>query len=91
MKQTKDAFVQVKAILGKLDRSISEARSRRLGEAIEEIPDETQISRTPQEEPSEHSSPAPSTQPQPPAGYAKLRGQFGRAKALKPDTSFPSQ
>jgi hypothetical protein len=85
MNQPKDAFNQVKAILGKLDRSITEARSRRLGEVIEEEVEEAPAQRSHTPPAAETPPPAP-PQPaqQPSAGYARLRGQFGRAKPMKP-------
>lgn len=82
MNQSRDAFNQVKAILGKLDRSITEARSRRLGKPVDEP--ESPSGATPAAEPPSQELPrAQSTPtPAPATGYAKLRGQFGRAKPL---------
>lgn len=82
MNQSPDAFNQVRAILGKLDRSITEARSRRLGKPVDEpVAAPATTAPVPQDE-----IPAPraaATAPEAPAsGYAKLRGQFGRAKPI---------
>jgi hypothetical protein len=81
MTQPKEAFNQVKAILGKLDRSITEARSKRLGEPIDE----------PAVEPAAAADPVPAApkpvQPAaaaPPTGYAARRAQYGRAKPVQP-------
>ncbi|MCL4222086.1 MAG: hypothetical protein KJZ65_12040 [Phycisphaerales bacterium] len=82
MNQSPDAFNQVRAILGKLDRSITEARSRRLGKPVNEPP---AAPATPAPVPQDE-IPAPraaATTPEAPAsGYAKMRGQFGRAKPI---------
>ncbi len=93
MNQPKDAFNQVKSILGKLDRSITEARSRRLGEDSDDettIDDTSTVSNA-ADEPSTDSSPSNGATPAAPAaGYARLRGQFGRAKAVKPGVDVPN-
>lgn len=89
MNQPKDAFNQVKAILGKLDRSITEARSKRLGEAIE---DDVEMAPSPRPAQAVSETPAASplaSAPAAPAGYARLRGQFGRAKPMKPGSMNP--
>lgn len=83
MNQSPDAFNQVRAILGKLDRSITEARSRRLGKPVAEPPS---APTTPAPVAAQDEIPTPraaATAPETPAsGYAKLRGQFGRAKPI---------
>jgi len=84
MNQPKDAFNQVKAILGKLDRSITEARSKRLGEVIDDEPEEMVGRHEPEPEAATPQTPPAPAQPAPTAGYARLRGQFGRAKPMKP-------
>ncbi|KAA0217367.1 MAG: hypothetical protein DYG94_00910 [Leptolyngbya sp. PLA3] len=89
MNQSPDAFNQVRAILGKLDRSITEARSRRLGKPVTE-PASTPPAPVPMASQDEVPAPrAAATAPEAPAsGYAKLRGQFGRAKPIaKPGNS----
>jgi len=88
MNQPKDAFNQVKAILGKLDRSITEARSKRLGEVIEV--EETDAPAPEAARPATTPVPAPAA-PAPTGGYARMRGQFGRAKPLnKPEQTLPN-
>jgi len=86
MNQSPDAFNQVKAILGKLDRSITEARSRRLGTPVEEP---EAVSRTPPQAAERPPEPLPAVPPtpKPATGYAKHRGQFGRAKPLNKPTN----
>lgn len=89
MNHSPEAFNQVRAILGKLDRSITEARSRRLGKPVIE-PASATPTPTPTAVPDDVPAPrAATTAPDTPAsGYAKLRGQFGRAKPIaKPGTS----
>jgi hypothetical protein len=91
MNQPKDAFNQVKAILGKLDRSITEARSRRLGEALEVEETDTRGPEAARPATTPAPSPAANTQPAPTGGYARMRGQFGRAKPLnKPGQTLPN-
>ncbi len=83
MTQPKEAFNQVKAILGKLDRSITEARSRRLGEPIENP--EAPPSVVPEVPPIAASAPKiPAPAVQPASGYAARRAQYGRAKPVQP-------
>lgn len=85
MTQPKESFNQVKAILGKLDRSITEARSKRLGEPAPEPTSATPPAAAPQA-----STPAPVAKPvpapaaaTPTSGYAARRAQYGRAKPIQ--------
>lgn len=82
MHQSPDAFNQVKAILGKLDRSITEARSRRLGKPVSEPAASSGSLPPAEDEPIVAPRAAAVPAPAPASGYAKLRGQFGRAKPI---------
>ncbi len=82
MNQTRDAFNQVKAILGKLDRSITEARSKRLGEVLEVEDTDTRAPEPARPQSTPVPAPEANPQPAPTGGYARMRGQFGRAKPL---------
>ena len=63
------AFDEVKRLLGRLDRNIDEARTRRLG---------------PEDEPAKPAAPArPIGQAAPPAPVSPTRSKYGRAKPLR--------
>lgn len=92
MNQSPDAFNQVKAILGKLDRSITEARSRRLGKPVNDAAATPPVPTTPaNDDPIPPRAAATEPTPAPTTGYAKLRGQFGRAKPVSRPTNGPWQ
>lgn len=89
MTQPKEAFNQVKAILGKLDRSITEARSRRLGEPVEDKDADAAAAPEPAPTTSIPNPVIPVTQPA--TGYAAKRAQYGRAKPVQPRTEAGSK
>lgn len=77
MAQQSRAFDQIKAILGRMDRSIDEARTKRLN------PEDEPAEQTPHEAPSR---PSPQKPPLPPApGDVRRAGasQYGRARPLR--------
>jgi len=88
MGSTGKAFDEVKAILGKLDRSIDQARSRRLGP--DEVPqeaasDDEMIGRR-EEDASTVVGGTPSARPAAPnKGRARPASEYGRARPLRRD------
>lgn len=83
------AFNEVRAILGRLDRSIDAARARRVGPAHEEpeYREEPVQQRAPAPEPTTPARPAPL-----PPGVAPTparRSQYGRAKPLRNGEEAP--
>lgn len=88
MSEQNRAFDQVKAILDKLDRSIDEARQKRLhgDEPEAEQPPRQESQNTPQARQSEPSQ--PELAPEVPAGQTARRAgssPYGRAKPLRPN------
>ncbi len=68
-------FQQVKSILGKLDRSIDEARQRRVGDNTEPTPE-------PQAAQPEQATPPPAPEPTRPEDISPNRARYGRATPL---------
>lgn len=83
MGDTGKAFNEVKQLLGRLDRSIDEARSRRIGPAEPARPVRPILPRASQSE-RMIGSPAP----QVPAAPVR-QSQYGRAKPLRPQADEP--
>jgi len=84
------AFNEVRAILGRLDRSIDEARSKRLGPNDPDPVDRVEPAQrtTPPEHPPQATRPAPL-----PPGVAPAparRSQYGRAKPLRNGEEAPA-
>ena len=76
MASTGKSFDQIKAILGKLDRQVDEARTKRLG--ITPAP-----AGVPAPSPAHHASSPDTPEPQP----SERRSKYGRAKPLRrPDS-----
>jgi len=69
------AFNQVKGILGKLDRSIDEARERRLGNGSDAKPETSALPAR-----SDSNQPAQQTQ----ANESEGAKRYGRAKPIRP-------
>ncbi len=89
MPEQNRAFDQVKAILDKLDRSIDEARQKRL-HGDEPEADESQPQREPEKSPqTRQNEPAQSDRPaEVPSGQTARRAgssPYGRAKPLRPN------
>lgn len=72
MASTGKSFDQIKAILGKLDRQVDEARTKRLG--ITPAP-----AGIPASAPAHHTPPAKAPEPEP----SERRSKYGRAKPLR--------
>ncbi len=72
MASTGKSFDQIKAILGKLDRQVDEARTKRLG--ITPAP-----AGIPASAPAHHAAPADTPEPEP----SERRSKYGRAKPLR--------
>jgi hypothetical protein len=89
MDQDKKAFNEVRALLGRLDRSIDEARSKRLGPSVgsvehDEVAQENEAARVDlDQEIGGSSAPAPMTELQ------RKSASFGRAKPLSRGDDTP--
>ena len=94
IEEQSDAFNEVRAILGKLDRSIDEARSRRLdpGQSTNREPGKSAGAHTPPSSSLDHEIGAPETTERPKTQLQKKSATFGRAKPLNGnDRPAPSQ
>jgi len=78
------AFNEVRALLGRLDRSIDEARSRRLGPSIGDAKPETPKERAEPTIDLDHEIGA-SRAPEPKTDLQRKSASFGRARPLKRD------
>lgn len=82
MGQTR-AFNEVKALLNRLDRSIDEAREKRL---TGDRPAAAPVQSAPATPPPQ---PVQSVMPSPPPPPAKVSGPYGRARPLRPSGNTP--
>lgn len=82
IEEQSNAFNQVRAILGKLDRSIDEARSRRLEPDMPARREQTPAATTPAKSSNELDREIGSTSDQAKTELQKKSATFGRAKPL---------
>jgi len=85
------AFNEVRALLGRLDRSIDEARSRRLGPSVGDAkPEPEPAARAEPTIDLDHEIGAPRA-PEPKTDLQRKSASFGRARPLKrdPDSASP--
>lgn len=92
MAASENSINKVRSILGKMDRSITDARRRRLGEpeprpsAVEHEDDQILIGRAEDAE----QTPAANkpTEPQPPEPLSPMRARYGKARPISSPNGF---